>query len=217
MSMFISTHNLFSQALYSGTYLTANSIDTLSSTLTDSPATTVTHGPAKFAATTTANISLCLYKDSQFTQMFRNVATTTSASAAASAVAPRVPFSSFALFGLRDCLTVFASFNLPPMIAPHLPLHLLGPAIERSVSSANVAQFLAPVAVQVVSTPIHLLGLDLYNRPTANVSARLAKISSEWFVSCVARMGRILPAFGVGGVVNSSVRRNLMESVEARP
>lgn len=35
-------------------------------------------------------------------------------------------------------------------------------------------------------------------------------VRGTWGVSCLARMGRIVPAFGVGGVVNMRVRRGLM-------
>jgi len=49
--------------LYGGTYLTANTLDTLTSTVQNKPATLVTSGTSKFAASSTANISLCLFKD----------------------------------------------------------------------------------------------------------------------------------------------------------
>ncbi|KAF1813282.1 hypothetical protein P152DRAFT_465912 [Eremomyces bilateralis CBS 781.70] len=189
--------------LYSGTYLTANWLDTASSTLHSTPAPTTTHGAPKFLATSAANLSLCLYKDAQFTQLFASLHS-----------APRpVPLPSFALFSLRDCLTIFASFNLPPLIAPHLPMHL-APALEERVSRTSMAQFLAPAGIQVFSTPLHLLGLDHYNRPHASWRERLGKVGKEWGVSCLARMCRIVPAFGVGGVVNSGVRRHWMEKWE---
>jgi len=40
--------------LYGGTYLTANTLDTLTSTIQNKPATLVTSGTAKFAASSTA-------------------------------------------------------------------------------------------------------------------------------------------------------------------
>ncbi len=40
--------------LYGGTYLTANTLDTLTSTIENKPATLVTSGTAKFAASSTA-------------------------------------------------------------------------------------------------------------------------------------------------------------------
>ncbi|GAM88229.1 hypothetical protein ANO11243_062600 [Dothideomycetidae sp. 11243] len=189
--------------LYSGTYLTANTLDTASSTLRNRPASNVTSGPSKFLATSTANLSLCLYKDSQFTRLF----------GAATGGAPRaVPGPTYVLFAARDCLTVFASFNLPPILAPAVPL---SQAAEKYVSATSVAQFVAPAAIQLVSTPLHLLGLDLYNRnePTA-FAERMKKVRVDWLKSSLARMARIVPAFGVGGVVNTSVRKSMMAKLE---
>lgn len=190
--------------LYTGTYLAANALDTASATLHNAPATSVTAGPAKFAATSAANISLCLYKDARFTRMF----------GVAAAVPRAVPAPTYALFAARDCLTVAASFNIPPLLAPVLPLSRRA---EAYMSRASAAQFLAPAAVQLLSTPLHLLGLDLYNRPgagVAGVDGRAARVWRDWGKSVAARVCRIVPAFGVGGVVNAGVRRRLMARVE---
>ena len=186
--------------LYSGTYLAANSLDTFKSTTKDRPASSTTSGPTKFAATSAANLSLCLYKDSQFTKLFGTVS-------------PRpVPPVTYALFAARDCLTIFASFNLPPIIAPSLPL---SETAEKYVSRASAAQFLAPAAIQLISTPFHLLGLDMYNRNGGTpLSDRMKKVRLDWLKSSLARMCRIIPAFGFGGVVNNGMRARMMKNLE---
>jgi len=89
--------------------------------------------------------------------------------------------------------------------------------LQKYVSSASAAQFVTPAAVQIVSTPLHLLGLDLYNRPGVGVSGmdgRAARVLRDWGMSAVARICRIVPAFGVGGVVNTKVRKGLMGKFE---
>ncbi|TQW00793.1 hypothetical protein V2A60_001834 [Cordyceps javanica] len=196
--------------LYGGTYLTANALDTASSTLSPAPARTTTAGPAKFAASSLANVSLCVYKDQAFVKLFR----------APGAAAPRpVPLPCFAIFALRDCLTIFASFNIPTRLAPYLDVYTAqrGPL---GVSGLTAAQFLAPAAVQLFSTPLHLLGLDLYNRPSSTTSSQVSwgdrweTIRRGWLPSCAARIGRIVPAFGVGGVVNYKVRQGFMTRLE---
>lgn len=193
-------------ALYGGTYLSANTLDTFSSTVKGRPASSVTSGTSKFLTTSAANVSLCLYKDSQFTRMF--------GPASAGAARP-VPPVTYVLFALRDSLTVFASFNVPPVLAPVLPVT---EEVEKYASRASIAQFLAPAAVQALSTPLHLLGLDLYNRPRGEAgvtsASRAHKVVKDWAKSFAARVCRIVPAFGVGGVVNNSVRSKWMKSLE---
>jgi hypothetical protein len=85
----------------------------------------------------------------------------------------------------------------------------------QGVKKESIAQFIAPAAVQVFSTPLHLLGLDFYNRNgTTTLAERWATVRKAWAISTLARLCRIVPAFGVGGVVNAGVRRKLMDSVE---
>ncbi|KAF7195245.1 putative membrane protein [Pseudocercospora fuligena] len=186
--------------VYGGTYLSANFLDTFKSTTRSRSASHVTHGPAKFAATSAANLSLTMIKDSQFTKMFGTVSNRP------------VPPVTYALFALRDAMTIFASFNLPPMIAPRLPMT---EAAEKVMSRTSAAQFLAPAAIQLVSTPFHLYGLDLYNRNGGTpFSDRLNKVRIDWLKSSLARMCRIVPAFGFGGVLNNSLRLRFQKQLE---
>ncbi|KAL8783956.1 MAG: hypothetical protein Q9213_004286 [Squamulea squamosa] len=191
--------------VYFSTYLTANSIDTISNTFTPAAYTHTTSGTSKFFAASTVNMSLCLYKDSQFAQMFRAPGN------AACAVTKSIPRASYALFGLRDAMTVFASFNLPPLVAP-----MLSGEVEKVVGRASLAQIMAPAAMQVFTTPLHLWGLDLYNRPGVSPAERARQVGKNWVGSTFARMGRIVPAFGFGGVINTKVRRRLMGKLEEK-
>ncbi|KAL2759890.1 hypothetical protein ACRALDRAFT_1067416 [Sodiomyces alcalophilus JCM 7366] len=193
--------------LYGGTYLTANTIDTMSSTTSNRPATTVTAGTAKFVASSTTNIGLCIYKDQVFVRMF-----------GPPGVVPRpVPMASYILFALRDCITVFSGFNVSPVLGPWLNDRMRDD-FKKRIDGVTVAQFVAPAAIQTLSTPLHLLGLDLYNRPSGeqgkvSVRDRWVAIKKNWGVSVAARIGRIVPAYGVGGVVNMKIRRSLMEKL----
>ncbi|KAI0843246.1 hypothetical protein F5Y06DRAFT_257262 [Hypoxylon sp. FL0890] len=189
--------------LYGGTYLTANTLDTATSTVRNKPATHVTTGTLKFAASSAANVGLCVYKDQVFVKLF------------GPGGPPRpVPLPSYLLFTARDCLTIFASFNVPPLLGPILN-ESMSASLQKKVSGTTIAQFVAPAAVQLFSTPVHLLGLDLYNRPGAGGRVswrdRWTQVRKNWAISTVARMCRIVPAFGLGGTVNMKVRRNLME------
>lgn len=189
--------------VYGGTYLTANMVDTFTAIAKNKKASLVTHGTTKFVVPSAANVGLCLAKDRAFVQLF------------GSGGPPRpVPLPSFALFTLRDCLTILAAFNLPPLLGPTIDKNM-GKELEKHVKGASVAQFLVPASVQLVSTPMHLLGLDLYNRPEKlRFADRWAVVKKNWGISTAARICRIVPAFGFGGVINTKVRQSLMERLE---
>lgn len=192
--------------VYGGTYLTANALDTATSTIRNRPAALVTAGTAKFASSSFANIGLGIYKDQVYARLFGPLGK----------AARAVPVSSYACFTLRDCLTIFASFNLPAVLGPRV--NAMVPAgVSGQVSGQTIVQFAAPALMQIATTPAHLLGLDLYNRPYAaglpTAAERWAQVYKNWGISVVARLCRIIPAYGIGGVVNSKVRKNLMEGL----
>ena len=181
--------------LYGGTYLTANTLDTVTSTVTGKPSSHVTADVNKFAASSATNIGLCLIKDRKFAQLFGTGP-------------PRpVGLPTMSLFALRDCMTIFASFNIPPLVGPHIQAYMDRHGFN-AIGGQTTAQFLAPAAIQIISTPMHLLGLDLYNNGQKKPAMERAKmVWKNWGVSTAARVCRIVPAFGVGGVVNAKVRR----------
>jgi hypothetical protein len=117
-----------------------------------------------------------------------------------------LPKLSYALFGMRDSLTIAASFTLPPYVA--FELQARGYSKEVAL---NMAQLSCPVAIQFLSTPLHLAGLDLYNNPQHSSKERWGLVKREYLKSAFARMGRILPAFGIGGVLNRKLRGGLNE------
>jgi len=65
--------------------------------------------------------------------------------------------------------------------------------------------------------------LDLYNRPNkgngegkgkVSVASRTAKVLKDWAPSFVFRVCRIVPAFGVGGVVNTNMRKRMLGGLD---
>ncbi|KAI8099519.1 uncharacterized protein BX664DRAFT_382050 [Halteromyces radiatus] len=176
--------------LYFSTYATANIVDTTAEYYGMDPSKT---SMIKFIATTAVNMSVCMYKDRSFTRMFGTVATRS------------FPVLSYLLFAMRDSLTVAASFNAPVLLSSWLQ-QTDGYWKRNPSTSAVVSQLTCPSLVQFISTPLHLLALDLYNRPAISVHQRATLIRAEYLKSAVARIGRIGPAFGFGGIGNTMVR-----------
>lgn len=123
-------------------------------------------------------------------------------------VAPRpLTIGSYIPFVVRDSLTIFASFNLPAVVAPALP-----ESLDSFASRLLIAQMITPSGVQFLSSPLHLLGLDIYNRRGAITwSDRMAFIRKAWLSTSTARATRVFVAFGLGGVVNTSARTGAMK------
>jgi hypothetical protein len=61
---------------------------------------------------------------------------------------------------------------------------------------------------------MHLLGLNMYNNRQIPFQERLSIVRRAYLMSTMARIARIVPAFGVGGVLNTSFRRNMMERLQ---
>ncbi|KAJ3017509.1 UNVERIFIED_CONTAM: hypothetical protein HDU68_011610 [Siphonaria sp. JEL0065] len=181
-------------AVYSLTYAATNVTDTVSKKLRYDPSI------PKFVVSSVTNTGLTIWKDSLLTRWFGQGT-------------PRpVTLKSFSCFGFRDSLTMAAAFTFPPMLSSYLQ----GPGVGWGKERADIAcQLFMPCAFQFVTTPVHLLGLDFYNRPNGKEAGgamgRARAIGKEYLPSTFARMGRILPAFGFGGVINKKVRTSATE------
>jgi hypothetical protein len=175
--------------LYTATYLSANAADTLSEHAEIDSTT------PKFVSTTATNMSFCIYKDRAFAQMFGVITPS------------NFPLVSIGLFAIRDCLTIAASFNAPNIVADKLKKN----DFMESENAMRTAQLLCPAVVQLVSCPLHLLALDFYNNKGASIKSHAKFVQREYIKSTLARIGRIAPAFGIGGIGNRSVRNTLLE------
>lgn len=142
----------------------------------------------KFLATSAANVGLSVLKDRAFAKMF----------AAGGAAVKSVPVKSMVLFAARDSMTVFASFNLPPIVTPMVE----NMGIPHSVARAGV-QVATPLLMQIFSVPLHLHALDCFNRGSATPAQRVSFVKQEYTKTLLARWMRIGPAFGIAGVVNT--------------
>lgn len=169
--------------VYSGTYIVANSIQVLCDHKN------IPWFYPKFVGTSFANVTFSVLKDMYLTKRF------------GSGSARKVPLRSFGLYTVRDSMTIFASFNLPCIVSGHL----INMGLDKSYAETG-SQLIAPCAIQALSSPLHLLGMDLYNNPSSAVKERSQFIRKEYVATTLARMGRIFPAFGIGGVTNKWLR-----------
>ena len=175
--------------VYAATYSGANLADTLSTHLGLSPMLPV------LAASTAGNMSAGIAKDRAFARMY-------------GVIKPKaLPFTSYGIFFARDTLAMAFIFSLPPVIAPRIREAVAEGQLPMSERQAALATQLAtPVLSQIFTTPLHLLGLSIYNATNAPLSHHLSSLRETYPPTVLLRMFRIIPAFSVGGVVNKGLR-----------
>lgn len=201
-------------ATYAATYSTANSLKTITEhyennkTNHRSDASSASSGGdsgssgtrskfAVFLGTSVVNSGASLMKDRAYARMFGT-----------SGAAASVPMMTLGLWASRDFLVVGSSFVLPDMMRQHL----VEEYDMKKSDAQTISQLTLPVAAQFLAGPIQLLGLDIYNRPLSNLSISQAIVErtrflAKGFSSIVsARIVRIAPGYGVGGVLNTHMR-----------
>ncbi|KAJ5175447.1 uncharacterized protein N7482_001324 [Penicillium canariense] len=231
-------------SLYTATFATANMSETLLSKVYPKIDHAIA-GMTTFAATFVVNSSVGIWKDVRFAQLFghKNNASpssppTPSPSGSGSTLASpststsntppkadtslpktarsigrtRMPLATYSAFLLRDGLTIFGSFSLPAMLSTAIPDSIA----SQEYLKILIAQLAIPASIQLISTPIHLFGLDLYNRPQVMpTKERISRISRDWIGASLLRMCRIIPAFGIGGFLNTEGRLYLHDQLDA--
>lgn len=163
-------------AVYGTTYATSNAVDSACAFYkrrSELP---------KLVGTTTLNSGMSLAKDAAFAKAF------------GTQTARTVPPASFALFLLRDVLTMGCAFVLP---APLAALTGRPPA---------QAQLLCPVVAQIFTVAPHLLALDIYNRPGVHLKSRIAVIGKRARGTWGLRTVRAVPSLGAGVIANNKLR-----------
>lgn len=170
--------------VYGSTYVTANLIELYCNRRN------ISWYMPKFVGSSIANISSTVVKDRAFMRIY------------GVGNARKLPAISYAMFIIRDSMTVLSSFTIPPLVSQSLQMKL---GWSRTRSDV-ISQMSIPCAIQCLSTPLHLYGLDRYNNPSRTFSANLKFILSVYPKTLCARVARIFPAFGIGGVVNKTSR-----------
>eukprot|EP01084_Bolivina_argentea_P317299 550126_1 len=173
-------------SLYSATYQSANLIDIY---YEENPKSIISKDMGKFVGVSAVNMLLCIYKDRCFARKFGTIAPR------------RVPLKSFTLWAIRDLMTIVSSFNVPIYGSKYLNENYNAYFTSEAKAFA-FCQLVSPILIQLISTPLHLGGLDIYNCTESTIKKRLMFIKREYVKSLLARMCRIFPAFSLGGLGN---------------
>jgi len=151
----------------------------------------------KLVGATGAYTTSSILKDVAFAKMFSKAADT------AKEVKRAVPLTTYGTFLFRDSLIIGAGFILPAMVAQGIQ----STTEMDKEKAAKIAQLATPCGMQILITPIHLFGLNLYNTPTATAGERFRAVAKTYPEATGVRMLRFLWAYGVGGLVNKGLNQ----------
>lgn len=147
----------------------------------------------KLLITFTVNTSASLVKDKALTQRFGS---------SGSNKKRNFPMASLGLFFMRDIIAMASAFTIPALLGEYI--HKRSSIDEKN--SLRIAQLTSPLLVQVVATPLHLVGIDLYVNEKSNWKQRMAQLGKTYCSTLTLRMLRFLPAYGLGGIANMELR-----------
>ncbi|KAL7702282.1 hypothetical protein NQL31_000825 [Lotmaria passim] len=207
---------------YGFTYISSN----LSKSYCESHGMEAEANLAAGVASGVANTVFTIWKDS----LILRVLPPASAKDLSNATKP-VPFITRALFCGRDTLTCVAAFTLAPMIGawisgfayhqkylPQAPDAILPEnegKVRLPISCADTAQIVTPALLQFVTTLMHITAIR-YRQAYPNFTMKDLKDSlrKTYISSTLLRMCRIIPAFGLGGIMNRNMRSSLLDRAE---
>ena len=197
--------------VYAGTYTTANCLKTMveHKSYTDElrnngkKSSSAELGKVGiFLGTTFVNSGMAMLKDKAYAQIYGS-----------NPVKSAIPRWSYAMWIARDLSVIGSSFILPDIVYPKLvDAYGLDEKTARSV-----CQLALPVSAQFVASPLHYIGLDLYNRQLASASWRESIIDRSKSLYrgalpvTIARIARIAPGYGFAGVFNTKLRDDWRE------
>lgn len=171
---------------YSSTYWAANWCMTVCDKYDTDP------GLPKWIATSLTNTYTCILKDRAFARIFGTKSVGS------------VPMGSYGAWLMRDFVSMAVIFSAPPVVGKQVAKYT-----GSEESGYYAAQIVLPLALQTVTTPIHLLGYDIYNNPKADVSARIAFLKKDYFKNVAIRMLRMAAPWSFGTIGNTKIRKEL--------
>ncbi|KAG7359054.1 hypothetical protein IV203_015643 [Nitzschia inconspicua] len=203
--------------VYGATYSTANSFKTLEEHQSHQAKRTANGSSVNavpqigkmgtFLGTTLVNSGASIMKDRAYARMF----SAATPAATSTSYSKSFPKATYAMWMMRDLSVIGSSFILPDLVTSHIVETYRVDAAK----AQSICQLTIPVAAQFVAGPFHFLGLDLYNRqhhPSMQMSIGQRIMDRGWaFYQGIgpvvaARIARIAPGYGIGGVWNTKLR-----------
>jgi hypothetical protein len=167
--------------VYSSTYCTANLTELYCKK------NNIDYKIPTLITTSIINILTISYKDIIYSKLLKNKLT-------------KFPIQSKLLLATRDMMTINAAFIWKKDLINHFDKYIMHNKSEFIVS------ILLPLSIQFISTPIHILAIDIYEKPNSTIIERCKNIKLLYRSILFGRIIRTIPAFGIGGFINDMLR-----------
>jgi hypothetical protein len=151
-----------------------------------------------FFSTTIINGAIGMWKDKYLAQLFGTQVAS-------------FPLSSYMMFAARDCVLIGVSFIGAPMVVPIVQEATGLPHLTADI----ITQVSVPAFAQLLATPIHLTGLDFYNRPDVTFGQRIADNIKASRGPILVRMFRQGYVFGLGSLSVKYLTKAIIGTEEA--
>jgi predicted nucleic-acid-binding protein len=138
-------------------------------------------------STSFVNILTISYKDMIYSKLLKNTLVT-------------IPLRSKFLLAMRDIMTINACFIWKKDLINYLDKYMM------HNKSEIISSIFVPSTIQIISTPIHILAIDIYEKPYSNFVERLKNIKLCYKSVLFGRIFRAIPAFGIGSFINDMLR-----------
>lgn len=172
------------------------------------------------------NTVLTIWKDSVILRQLPPV----NAADLTNAIRP-VPWITRGLFCARDTLTCVGAFTLAPMLAtwlggyfyhhkkrPGVPEVQLPEEMDKHslpLSTADAAQIATPAMLQFLTTLMHITAIRYRQTyPHFTWKDLNDSLKATYISATLLRICRIVPAFGIGGIMNRHLRSGLLDTAE---
>jgi hypothetical protein len=162
----------------------------------------------KFLWSSGANLGLTIVKDILLLKSLS--LKQQAASGGAVTKPPPVPLKSKGLMLVRDSITVSAGFIAPPMLAEFLESRF-GWEYKRAL---DFSFMFCPVSAQLLNAHFHLVAVRWQDHPHESFAQCARKCNSMFLGTVGARMLRIMPSYGFGGMINVRVRDSLQKRAD---
>lgn len=174
---------------YAGTYLSKNVSDTMCVYTKQTPEKTAFY---KFWLVFAFNGGLSVFwKDPGMARLF------------GTGSAVKMPPSVYGAWALRDGVH---------LVGACLAADYLEEKLGWTKAQWRNAQLAFPLMIQIVTTPLHLTGLDFFNHKKSSIGDRFARVRKAWLPSAGIRMIRMFAPWSLGLLICRDLRDYLIEN-----